>query len=114
MAFSGAAQGTHSYVSMVIGAFVYDTKICPHFKIPHSFETGYLTLVLISFFSFIAMLKLYRNFAVVLLKIAAEICICLKIEYPQLSLSIYTVMIPIWILLPSTIIYVSINLLKNE
>ncbi|XP_055322402.1 transmembrane protein 60 [Sitodiplosis mosellana] len=54
------------------------------------------------------------NFAVVLLKIAAEICICLKIEYPHMNLSIYTVMIPIWILLPSTIIYVFINLVKNE
>ncbi|XP_031618485.1 transmembrane protein 60 [Contarinia nasturtii] len=52
--------------------------------------------------------------AVILLKIAAEICICLKIEYAQLNLSIYTVMIPIWILLPSTIVYVFINLVKHE
>lgn len=52
--------------------------------------------------------------AAVLLKIAAQIMICLKIEYPQLELSIYVTMIPIWILLPSTIIYVFVDLVKRK
>lgn len=52
--------------------------------------------------------------AAVLLKIAAQIMICLRIEYPQLELSIYVTMIPIWILLPSTIIYVFVDLVKRK
>lgn len=48
--------------------------------------------------------------AAVLLKIAAQIMICLKIEYPQLELSIYTTMIPMWILLSLITAYVFVNL----
>ena len=50
----------------------------------------------------------------VLLKIAAEIMICLKIEYPQLELSIYVTMIPIWILLPSITVYIFVDLIKQK
>ncbi|XP_055845276.1 transmembrane protein 60 [Episyrphus balteatus] len=46
----------------------------------------------------------------VLLKIASQVMICLKLEYQQLELSIFTTMIPIWILLPSTTIYVFVSM----
>lgn len=98
VAIFGAAQRTHAYVSVVSVLF----HLC-------FFIIFILYWTKISFGHFSC-----RNFAVVLLKIAAEICICLKIEYPQLNLSPYMVMIPIWILLPSTIIYVFINLVKTE
>lgn len=51
--------------------------------------------------------------AAVLLKIAAQIMICLHIEYPQLELSIFVTMIPIWILLPTTIGYIFVGLVRQ-
>lgn len=51
--------------------------------------------------------------AAVLLKIAAQIMICLRLEYPQLELSIYVTMIPIWILLPATIGHVFVGLVQQ-
>ncbi|XP_037908254.1 transmembrane protein 60 [Hermetia illucens] len=50
----------------------------------------------------------------VLLKIAGQVMICLKLEYQHLELSIYVTMIPIWILLVSTIIYVFVILIKSK
>ncbi|XP_017773460.1 PREDICTED: transmembrane protein 60-like [Nicrophorus vespilloides] len=50
---------------------------------------------------------------VVLLKIATQILICLKLEYRALNLEIYHVFIPFWILLPLVIIDVSISLFKS-
>uniref|UniRef100_A0A1B0GLZ1 Uncharacterized protein n=1 Tax=Phlebotomus papatasi TaxID=29031 RepID=A0A1B0GLZ1_PHLPP len=50
----------------------------------------------------------------VLLKIAIQIMICLKLEYPGLELSIFTVMIPIWILLPATIGYVFMHMVRTK
>lgn len=50
----------------------------------------------------------------VLLKIAGQVMICLKLEYQYLELSIYVTMIPIWILLVSTIIYVFVILIKSK
>ncbi|XP_055691605.1 transmembrane protein 60 [Lutzomyia longipalpis] len=50
----------------------------------------------------------------VLLKIAIQIMICLKLEYPLLELSIFTVMIPIWILLPATIGYVFMHMVRAK
>uniref|UniRef100_A0A1L8D9I0 Putative conserved plasma membrane protein n=1 Tax=Nyssomyia neivai TaxID=330878 RepID=A0A1L8D9I0_9DIPT len=50
----------------------------------------------------------------VLLKIAIQIMICLKLEYPGLELSIFTVMIPIWILLPATIGYVFMHMVRSK
>lgn len=51
--------------------------------------------------------------AAVLLKIAAQIMICLRLEYPRLELSIYVTMIPIWILLPATVCYVFVGLVRQ-
>lgn len=50
----------------------------------------------------------------VLLKIAAQVIICLKLEYPQLELSIYVTMIPIWILLPTIIVYLLVILVRSK
>lgn len=52
--------------------------------------------------------------AAVLLKIAAQILICLRLEYPQLQLSIYATMAPIWILLSATVVYVFVNLVRQQ
>lgn len=48
----------------------------------------------------------------VFLKIAAQIMICLKLEYVELNIRIYFVFLPIWILLPCTIIYVFSTIIK--
>jgi hypothetical protein len=48
----------------------------------------------------------------ILLKIAAQIMLCLKLEYNYMHL--YVVMIPIWILLLTLIIYVGFNLQPKE
>ncbi|XP_055373547.1 transmembrane protein 60 [Condylostylus longicornis] len=50
----------------------------------------------------------------VLLKIASQVMICLKLEYTHLNISIFEMMIPIWVLLPSTIIYVFVNLIQKS
>lgn len=52
--------------------------------------------------------------AAVLLKIAAQVMICLHIEYPQLELSIFVTMLPIWILLPATIGYIFVGLVRHK
>lgn len=48
----------------------------------------------------------------VFLKIAAQIMICLKLEYVELNIRIYFIFLPIWILLPCTIIYVFSTIIK--
>lgn len=63
--------------------------------------------------------KLFKNknillLAIVLLKIAAQITLCLKLEYKFLSLELYHVLLPIWILLPILIMDVSITLFGNS
>lgn len=50
---------------------------------------------------------------VVLLKILAQILLCLKLEYPKLNLEVYHVLIPVWLLFPILIIDVSITLFKS-
>lgn len=52
--------------------------------------------------------------AAVLLKIAGQTMICLKLEYPQLDIPIYVTMIPIWALLSSTVTYVFIKLIHSK
>ncbi|KAJ8942770.1 hypothetical protein NQ318_002930 [Aromia moschata] len=47
--------------------------------------------------------------AVVLLKIAAQITLCLKLEYAALNLQLYHVLLPFWILLPILIVDVSVQ-----
>lgn len=42
----------------------------------------------------------------VLLKIASQLMICLTLEYPELNISIFFTMIPIWILLSASVVYV--------
>lgn len=51
---------------------------------------------------------------VVVLKVAAQIMICLKLEYKSLHLSLCHVLIPFWILLPILIVDVSIKLYKSS
>lgn len=51
---------------------------------------------------------------VVMLKVAAQITICLKLEYKSLQLPLSHVLIPFWILLPILIIDVSIKLYKSS
>ncbi|XP_059607919.1 transmembrane protein 60 [Phlebotomus argentipes] len=61
------------------------------------------------------LLMQYQSYiCTVLLKIAIQIMICLKLEYPSLELSIFTVMIPIWILLPATIAYVFMHMVRAK
>ncbi|XP_053956909.1 transmembrane protein 60 [Anastrepha obliqua] len=50
----------------------------------------------------------------VLLKIASQLMICLRLEYPQWEISIFVTMVPIWILLSASIIYVFGRLNKIE
>ena len=46
----------------------------------------------------------YRNVTFALLKLTAQIMLCLKLEYKdQLNLPLYYVMIPVWIILPVTV-----------
>lgn len=51
---------------------------------------------------------------VVVLKVAAQIMICLKLEYKSLEMSLYHVLIPFWLLLPILIVDVSIKLYKSS
>lgn len=51
--------------------------------------------------------------AAILLKLAAEILLCVKLEYPQKNLPIYVVMTPIWLLLPFLCIEVFMHLIKS-
>lgn len=48
----------------------------------------------------------------VLLKIASQIMICLKLEYDFFKL--YIMMIPIWLLIITLIIYIGLNLLPKQ
>lgn len=50
---------------------------------------------------------------IVILKIATQIVICLKLEYVSLNLSVYHILIPLWILLPILLVDVSFTLFKN-
>lgn len=47
------------------------------------------------------------------LKMAAQIIICIKLEYTKVNLRIYVVMTPIWMLLPVLCVEVFMHLLKN-
>ncbi|XP_071055303.1 transmembrane protein 60 [Onthophagus taurus] len=50
---------------------------------------------------------------VILLKIAAQVMICLKLEYNKtLELELYQVLAPLWVLLPILIVDVTIKLFK--
>lgn len=51
---------------------------------------------------------------IVLLKIAAQVVICLKLEYKSLNLDIYHVLLPLWLLLPVLIIDLSVTLIKTS
>lgn len=50
---------------------------------------------------------------VVVLKVAAQIMICLKLEYKWLQLSLYHVLIPLWLMLPILIVDASMKLFKS-
>lgn len=50
---------------------------------------------------------------VILLKVAAQIILCLKLEYTLLGLELYHVLIPLWILLPILIFDVTFHLYKD-
>lgn len=52
--------------------------------------------------------------AAVLLKIAGQTMICLKLEYPHLDIPIYVTMIPIWALLSTSVTYVFIQLIRTK
>ncbi|XP_026468590.1 transmembrane protein 60-like [Ctenocephalides felis] len=52
--------------------------------------------------------------AAILLKMAAQITICLKLEYPKLNLPIYLVLSPLWILLPALIVDVFLFLVRGS
>lgn len=49
---------------------------------------------------------------VIILKIIAQIMICLKLEYKILHVSMYHVLIPFWLLLPILVIDTSLTLFK--
>lgn len=65
--------------------------------------------------SFKELLKNEHNMLllVVMLKVAAQIMICLKLESRSLQISLYHVMIPFWLLLPILIVDVSVKLYKS-
>lgn len=48
----------------------------------------------------------------IVLKMAAQIVICLKLEYQSLNISIYHMLTPIWLLLPVIVTDVFVMLLK--
>ncbi|XP_075160807.1 transmembrane protein 60 [Haematobia irritans] len=50
----------------------------------------------------------------VLLKVASQLMICLCLEYPELEISIFVTMIPIWTLLSASVVYVFGRLNKIE
>lgn len=50
---------------------------------------------------------------VILLKVAAQIVLCLKLEYALPSIKLYHILIPLWVLLPILIIDVTVHLYKN-
>lgn len=52
--------------------------------------------------------------AVVFLKIAAQVTLCLKLEYKHLNLQLYHVLLPFWILIPILIVDVSVTLFKSS
>lgn len=51
---------------------------------------------------------------VIMLKVAALVMICLKLEYKFLQLEVHHVLIPLWILLPILIGDVTITLFNNS
>lgn len=48
------------------------------------------------------------------LKMAAQIIICIKLEYNKVNLPIYLVMMPIWMLLPVLCVEVFMHLIKHS
>lgn len=52
--------------------------------------------------------------AAILLKITAQIILCLKLDYPFLLIPSYYVMIPLWILLPILIVDIFITLINTR
>lgn len=52
--------------------------------------------------------------AVVFLKIATQITLCLKLEYKHLNLQLYHVLLPFWVLIPILIVDVSVTLFKSS
>lgn len=50
----------------------------------------------------------------VLLKITAQIVLCLKMQYQHLQIPLYHVLLPIWILVPLLIIDLTVKLVKNS
>lgn len=49
----------------------------------------------------------------VILKMIAQIMLCLKLQYKQLNISVYQVMIPVWILLPIMVVDVTVKLVVS-
>lgn len=81
---------------LLIDALFHIFVICKHGNPLTIFKNENITLIVVA-----------------LLKIAAQIIICLKLEYESLQLSMYHVLIPFWILLPVLIINVTMTLIKN-
>lgn len=50
----------------------------------------------------------------IILKMAAQIMLCLKLQYPAWKFSVYGIMIPLWILFPALIIDVFVTLLRQS
>lgn len=104
----GLETRTHwNYFIVFIPLWLYDTILLIYviFKIVRKW--GNLS-------KFKELLVLYQWYIIaVFLKVAAQVLICLKLEYQHLNISIYFVMIPIWILLPSSIVYVFIHLINK-
>lgn len=50
--------------------------------------------------------------AAVALKMVAQVILCLALEFPDLSLSVYWVMAPLWLFLPALTVNVFISLVK--
>ena len=62
---------------------------------------------------------LCRNLVLVILKLTAQIMLCLKLEMENgtnspTKLPLYYVMIPVWIILPVTVFDVSFNLYRQS
>ncbi|XP_063930609.1 transmembrane protein 60 [Zophobas morio] len=81
---------------LLIDALFHIFVLCKHENPRTIFKNKNITLIVVA-----------------LLKIAAQLILCLKLEYESLQLSIYHVLIPFWVLLPMLIINVSVTLYKH-
>lgn len=81
---------------LLIEALFHIFVLCKHENPQTIFKNKNITLIVVA-----------------LLKIAAQIILCLKLEYESLQLSTYHVLIPFWILLPILISNVSMTLFRN-